>query len=224
MAEGVRVLQRDGSRRDEDTGGRRAFDAILVTVDLAVRSGRVHVASFRAGCPTRVSLPPLHSMRALLSAALPALLAWVTTVAGAQSEQRIATVGWLAGCLEMRSAKRVVEEHRMAERAGTMLGMGRTVGAGGLSDYELTLIKEEGGRLSFEAHPKGQPSATFTARVLTSDSVVFELPEHDFPQRVGYRRVGADSVLAWVEGTTNGKTRRIEFPYARVPCPLPLNR
>src|SRR3954471_15175134 len=35
MAEGVRVLQRDGSRRDEDTGGRRAFDAILVTVDLA---------------------------------------------------------------------------------------------------------------------------------------------------------------------------------------------
>ena len=52
----------------------------------------------------------------------------------------------------------------------------------------------------------------------TTDSVVFEAPEHDFPQRVGYRRVGSDSVLAWVEGTMKGKTRRIEFPYRRVQC------
>ena len=107
----------------------------------------------------------------------------------------------------------------MAERSGTMLGMGRTVNARGLGDYELTLIKEDAGRLLFEAHPKGQPPATFAARAATADSVVFEAPEHDFPQRVGYRRVGADSVLAWVEGTMNGKLRRIEFPYARVPCP-----
>ena len=107
----------------------------------------------------------------------------------------------------------------MAERGGTMLGMGRTVGARGLGDYELTLIKEESDRLLFEAHPKGQPPATFTAITATPDSVVFSLPEHDFPQRVGYRRSGADSVLAWVEGTMNGKPRRIEFPYARVPCP-----
>ena len=94
-----------------------------------------------------------------------------------------------------------------------------TVGARGLGDYELTLIKEEGGRLLYEAHPKGQPSATFTARVATADSVVFEAPEHDFPQRVGYRRVGGDSVLAWVEGSMSGKARRVEFPYARTPCP-----
>ena len=141
------------------------------------------------------------------------------TAQTAQSGTRIATVSWLAGCLEMRGANRVVEEQRMAERGGTMLGMGRTVGARGLSDYELTLIKEDGARLLFEAHPKGQPPATFAARVATTDSVVFEAPEHDFPQRVGYRRVGADSVLAWVEGKMNGKERRIEFPYRRVPCP-----
>jgi hypothetical protein len=159
-------------------------------------------------------------MRPLLPAALAALLAFgVSSRAFAQSEQRIASVGWLAGCLEMRSASRVVEEQRMAERAGTMLGMGRTVSGRGLGDYELTLIKEDGGRLLYEAHPRAQPVATFTARVATGDSVVFEAPEHDFPQRVGYRRLGTDSVLAWVEGAMNGKTRRIEFPYARVPCP-----
>lgn len=159
-------------------------------------------------------------MRALLPTLLQLTVACSFAVnGGAQEAQRVATVGWLTGCLEMRSGARVVEEQRMAERAGTMLGMGRTVSSRGLGDYELTLIKEEGGRLLFEAHPKGQPSATFAARVATTDSVVFEAPEHDFPQRVGYRRVGADSVLAWVEGTMNGKSRRIEFPYARIPCP-----
>jgi hypothetical protein len=142
----------------------------------------------------------------------------VPTIAAAQNATPIGAVAWLTGCLEMRGANRVVEEQRMAERGGTMLGMGRTVGTRGLADYELTLIKQEGSRLLYEAHPHGQPTATFSARVATPDSVVFEAPEHDFPQRVGYRRVGADSVLAWVEGTMNGKSRRIEFPYRRVAC------
>ena len=107
----------------------------------------------------------------------------------------------------------------MTERAGTMLGMGRTVGARGLGDYELTLIQEDGGRLLYVAHPRRQPVATFVALVASGDSVVFENKEHDFPQRVGYRRIGADSVLAWIAGTSNGKAQRFEFPYRRVPCP-----
>ncbi len=107
----------------------------------------------------------------------------------------------------------------MPLRAGTMLGMGRTTNARGLADYELTLIRQDGARLLYEAHPKGQPPATFVARMANEDSVVFEAPEHDFPQRVAYRRVGGDSVLAWVEGTMRGTSRRFEFPYRRVPCP-----
>jgi hypothetical protein len=49
------------------------------------------------------------------------------TAQASQAVTPIARVTWLAGCLEMRSASRVVEEQRMAERGGTMLGMGRTV-------------------------------------------------------------------------------------------------
>jgi hypothetical protein len=31
--------------------------------------------------------------------------------------------------------------------------------------------------------------------------------------------VAADRMLAWIEGTVGGKTRRQEFPYRRVDCP-----
>ena len=154
-----------------------------------------------------------------LRAALVVLALAVSSPAAAQGATRISSVAWLTGCLEMRRGNRVVEEQRMPERAGTMVGMGRSVGPRGLDDYELTVIQEDGSRLLYVAHPRRQPVATFVASVASTDSVVFTNPEHDFPQRVGYRRIGADSVLAWIDGTSNGKQQRFEFPYRRVPCP-----
>jgi hypothetical protein len=76
-----------------------------------------------------------------------------------------------------------------------------------------------GARLLYEAHPGGQPATTFVATVAHGDSVVFADARHDFPQHVGRRRGGRDSVLAWIDGTMHGVQRRIEFPYRRVPCP-----
>ena len=54
---------------------------------------------------------------------------------------------------------------------------------------------------------------------IDATSIVFENPTHDFPQRVGYRRVAADRMLAWIEGTESGKPRRQEFPLQRIECP-----
>lgn len=130
-------------------------------------------------------------------------------------------VRWLAGCLEMRSGDRVIEEYRMDLRAGSMLGMARTTTPKGLAEYELTLIREKRGKILFEAHPSGQSAAMFSATSANADSVVFEAPEHDYPQIVGYRRLGPDSVIAWIDGRQGSKRQRIEFPYRRVACPHP---
>jgi hypothetical protein len=128
---------------------------------------------------------------------------------------------WLAGCLEMRAGDRLVEEQRMDLRGGSMLGMARTTTSKGLAEYELTLIREKAGKIVFEAHPSGQAAAVFSATSANTDSVVFEAPAHDYPQVVGYRRSGADSVIAWIEGRQGGNRKRIEFPYRRVACAAP---
>ena len=130
-------------------------------------------------------------------------------------------LSWMAGCLEMRTGDRVVEEHRMDVRGASMLGMARTTSSKGLVGYELTLIHEKAGKIIFEARPARQPAAAFIATSVGPDSVVFAAPEHDYPQIVGYRRLGADSVMAWIDGSSGGKPRRIEFPYRRVPCSQP---
>ena len=145
-------------------------------------------------------------------------LAVVTLIpVGAQAPAGIDRVGWLQGCWALSNSYRVVEEQWMAPRAGTMLGMARSVRAGKLGSYEMTLIREQGTNLAFEAHPSDQPKATFVSSTVSTSAVVFENAAHDFPQRIGYERKG-DSLLAWISGTQNGKTRRIEYPFTRVTC------
>lgn len=151
-----------------------------------------------------------------------ALLVCVATQTSSPATSSPATsdiddVAWLTGCWEYSSGSRTVEEHWLSPRAHSMVNVGRTVQADKLVEYELVVIREQEGRLAYEAHPSGQPSAVFTSAMIADREVVFENLQHDFPQRVGYKRNG-DALLAWIEGTRDGKTRRIEFPYRKVPC------
>jgi hypothetical protein len=151
------------------------------------------------------------------------LISLVTMVVWASSQPTTQTltidkVAWLQGCWQLSSPQRVVEEHWMAPRAKSMLGMGRTVRGDTLVEYESVLIREQDGRLAYEAHPSGQPSAVFLANAATDSEVVFENSTRDFPQRVGYRRDGPDGLVGWIDGVTQGKARRAEFPYRRTAC------
>jgi len=105
----------------------------------------------------------------------------------------------------------------MEPKAHSMVSAGRTVQGDKLVEFEQVVIREQDGQLAYEAHPSGQPSAVFLSWSVGDQEVIFENPQHDFPQRVGDKR-DRDSLLAWIEGTRNGQLRRIECPYRRVAC------
>jgi hypothetical protein len=98
---------------------------------------------------------------------------------------------------------------------GVMLGLGRTVRDGKLREYEFVRIVEADGSLAYMAEPSGQAKATFPLKSLTADEAVFENPTHDFPQRVIYRRLGADAVTGRIEGQIGGQAKSVDFPYKR---------
>jgi hypothetical protein len=67
---------------------------------------------------------------------------------------------------------------------------------------------------------QGVPDSTsFVLVKYENDEALFENPEHDFPQRVVYKKMGIDSLNAYIEGQVDGKTKREEFPYKRVSSP-----
>ena len=148
-----------------------------------------------------------------------ALLSLRTVAGSAQTAPTVAQVGWIAGCWELSTGARLIEEQWMRPRGGLMLGVSRTVAGDSLREYEQVALFERGGRLVYAAAPAGQAPAQFESIAVSDSLVIFENPAHDFPQRIIYRRRGADSLLARVEGMRGGKLRGSDFPYRRIICP-----
>ncbi len=151
-----------------------------------------------------------------------ATLASVQGVGAAQTPGRASdaqTPGWLAGCWEMRVGELIVEEQWMALRNGSMLGMSRVLRGGELTGHELIVLRAVGSGWVYEAHPSGQPTASFTSTAITDTGLVFSNPEHDFPQTITYSRVDADSLVARTSGGGGERPREYVFRYRRVVCP-----
>jgi hypothetical protein len=147
---------------------------------------------------------------------LAALLASACVQAGAASVDQLA---WLSGCWASEGGEAGSGEQWMAPAGGTMLGTARTVKGGKTVAWEFVQIRALGdGRLAYVAKPHNQPEAAFPLLSLTENEVVFEAPEHDFPQRIIYRRQGSEGLQARIEGMSKGKLKGIDFPLRRTAC------
>jgi hypothetical protein len=153
----------------------------------------------------------------MMRIAIVAFLCFSLPCRAAAQRSPVDTLRWLSGCWEGTRGNSVVEEMWMAPRAGVMLGVGRTSNGGRLRDAEFVRIFARGDTLVYAPGPLNQPSAEFRATSLESGRVVFEDLRHDFPKRIAYRRSGADSLVAYIEGETEGE-RRVVFTYARMAC------
>jgi hypothetical protein len=110
----------------------------------------------------------------------------------------------------------------MAPAGGAMLGASRTVVGTAVRESEYLRISASGDTLIYTAIPSGQTATQFRTTSTSSTPIVFENPAHDFPQRIIYRRVSADSLVARIEGPgPNNTTRGADFPMRRVDCVTP---
>lgn len=152
---------------------------------------------------------------------MPTLLMWLSVAAAQPLAFKVDALSWMAGCWRLQASSRVVDEQWMAPAGGGMLGMSRTVAKGRIAGHEFVQIREEGRQLVYIAQPSSQAQARFAAVTVGPAEVVFENLQHDFPQRVIYRRTGDDGLHARIEGLRNGQLRGIDFAYVSVPCGTP---
>lgn len=146
------------------------------------------------------------------------LLVWMSLAMAQPPASRVDALAWMAGCWRLQTASRVVDEQWMAPAGGGMLGMSRTVSGGRIAEYEFVQIRGEAGQLVYIAQPSSQAQARFTATTVGARDVTFENLQHDFPQRIIYRRTGDGGLHARIEGVRNGQRRGVDFPYLSVPC------
>jgi hypothetical protein len=127
----------------------------------------------------------------------------------------VARLRWLTGCwVEQRANGTTISEQWNAAD-GALRGTSRTRRDNRIVESEVMRITQQGDDVVFHAEPSGQQPADFRAITISDTLVAFENPTHDFPQRISYHRVGADSLHARVEGTTSRGPRQIDFRMAQ---------
>ena len=76
-----------------------------------------------------------------------------------------------------------------------------------------------GDTLVYAATPTGQRMTEFRSATSTGSEITFANPAHDFPQRIIYRRVPPDSLIARIEGDRNNRIQPVTFPFRKIDCP-----
>ncbi len=143
-----------------------------------------------------------------LALALPTALAHAATT--------VQQLDWISGhwCSSGNGEK--IEEIWLPAHGAVMLGMSRTRDGDRTSGFEYMRIVMVDQRPGFIAQPGGRPPVTFLRTDGDRNWVRFENPEHDFPQRIEYRRRG-ETLHASIAGPgKDGKEFTISFEF--VPC------
>ena len=127
---------------------------------------------------------------------------------------KASALGWLSGTWVANAEGATVTESWVGPGNGLMVAANLSTWAGGRKFYEFLRIGETADGLSYYASPGGRAPVEFKMKELGDRRVVFENPQHDFPQRILYWREG-EQLLARVEGTAGGKEKREEWRFDR---------
>lgn len=127
----------------------------------------------------------------------------------------LADLSWMAGSWSGTARGIEMEEHWTAPKGNSMIGIHRDVGKGRTLLFEFLRIEQLGDQIVYLSMPNGRSPATpFPLKELSGTRVVFENPQHEFPQRIIYWKDGND-LRARIEGTMNGKAGSEEWRWTR---------
>ena len=143
-----------------------------------------------------------------------ALACLIALPAAANPSSQVARLSWITGTWSETKGEVTTWETWQASD-GALVGAGETLRAGKPPHVERMKITAEPAGATFTALIPGQPPTPFLLLAGAEGEAVFENKAHDFPQRVIYRRCGAE-LCARIEGMTGGKLQFQEWRYTRV--------
>lgn len=144
-----------------------------------------------------------------------------TSAIAQDAKLKIEDLNWMAGCWELNVPQRnmTIAEHWMKPAGGTLIGMGRTVVGGKTVSWEALRIITGDTGIDYIAKPSSSKDETaFRLVKWSATEAVFENPQHDFPQRIIYRKDASDALFARIEGNRNGKVSGMDIPMKRATC------
>ena len=134
----------------------------------------------------------------------------------ASEGSNVEQLNWISGHWCSDSDNGRIEEIWLPVHGQVMVGMSRALAGERTSSFEyMRIVLGEHGP-AYIAQPGGRPPVSFLRSDGGKNWVRFANPEHDFPQRIEYRRED-DTLRAKIAGP--GKDgKEFEIPFLYVPC------
>jgi hypothetical protein len=128
------------------------------------------------------------------------------------------SASWLIGVWVYQSPKGDIFESWKKLNDSLFVGHSYTmVGSDTITAEEIRLVEQNGDVNYIPSVPDqnmGLP-VKFKLISMTDNELIFENPEHDFPQRILYQRLTDDSLVAEISGPMKGEHRSQRFPMHR---------
>lgn len=127
-------------------------------------------------------------------------------------------IGWLQGSWAGGTPGKQMLETWRRQNDSTYAGKSVLIKGADTLLLETVSLEQRGGQLYYVPTVNGQNEGKpvrFTLTHITDRRLVFENPAHDFPQKVSYTLIHADSLLAEISGTVQGQIKTRQFPMKR---------
>jgi Domain of unknown function (DUF6265) len=142
------------------------------------------------------------------------LCAWTT-----KQTSNIKKAQWLIGTWENKTPKGSIYETWSKANDNEFSGKSYIIKEKDTIVFEnIQLVQEQNGLFYIpvvKTQNDGLP-VRFASKAISENQLVFENLQHDFPQIISYTKISADSLVAEISGTKNGRERKQTFSMKRV--------
>ncbi len=143
----------------------------------------------------------------------------VDNSAPAKNYEKLNKASWLLGDWEQQTEDGTATEHWERQNDSTFIGSSYFLIEKDTVSAETMVLEQRGDTLTYNPTVREQNDMQAIQFTLTSSSdsmLVFENPAHDFPQKITYKIITADSIFAEISGNIKGEQKKISFPYTRL--------
>lgn len=126
---------------------------------------------------------------------------------------------WLIGTWENKTPKGSVFETWTKINDHELFGKSYLVKENDTVVFETIQVVQEQDLLFYIPLVKNQNNGLpvrFTGKAISETQLIFENPQHDFPQKISYTKIKSDSLVAEISGIQNGQQRKQTFLMKRV--------
>ncbi|MCJ0743096.1 DUF6265 family protein [Pedobacter montanisoli] len=137
----------------------------------------------------------------------------------AYAQSQIKKAEWLTGTWENKTSRGNLYEEWKKAGKHELAGKSYMLKEKDTIVFETLRLVAEGNGLFYIPTVKNQNDGKpvkFALKTLSDTQLVFENPQHDFPQLITYTKIKPDSLVAEISGTRNGQLRKQTFPMKKV--------